>query len=817
MARTVSRSQLVGAAGSLAVLALAVVVFLPGRRTSPPLAPGHESPVPLAGSTSCRSCHAVFFQKWSTSFHGRAMQPHTGDFARDHLTPQETPLTIRGRSYRAVVGTGADYVEETGPEGRKTLPIVQVLGGKNVCYFLTPRDRGLLQVLPVAYDVNRKEWFSTAGSAVRHFEGVSNEELDWTDRAYTFNTSCFSCHVSQLATNYEPATDSYSTVWAEPGVSCETCHGPASEHVKAFEGLAPGAKPKDWKIISVKSLSKERRNDLCSSCHAKASPLWTSFGPGDRFFDHFDLTTLESPDYYPDGRDLGENYTLTSWRMSPCTKSGRIDCMHCHTSSGRYRFTDRPNDACLPCHSERVQDAAAHTHHAGDGPGTHCTDCHMPKTEFARMRRSDHSMRPPVPAATRELGSPNACNLCHADRDAAWAEKAIRVWGGGRWSERILREGRLVAAARKQDWSRLPDMLRYLGDAGRDEIVTASLVRLLAGCEDAAKWPALRTLAADASPLVRAAAVTVLEGDPAARDLVLAATRDEVRLVRVRAAAVLGTVDPATVPEAARASFVAARVERERSLLARPDDFASQYNLGNLYLERGDPTAAAGRYRKALALRPDHVASLVNLSMAEARLGRLAEAEAPLREAIRVQPREPSAHYNLGLLLAESQRPAEAQQALRRALELDPRNAGAAFNLAVLVAETKPEAGRDPGGPCGRSRSAGSQVRLHAGVLPAEGRRRDSRGARAARTRRPPPGLPRRLGVPRRAARGTGTLRPSDRGLPSGRQHGRALGGRPGGVRGTRPPPRPLRANLRAAGLSGRERRRTTPRSARAS
>ena len=724
MAQTLSRSKLVAAAGALAALALAAVVFLPVRG-APPLpvpAPAAEPPAPLAGSQSCRSCHAVFFQKWSTSFHGLAMQPHTGDFARDRLTPQDTPLAIGGRSYRAVVGTGGDHVEETGPEGRKTHPIVQVLGGKNVCYFLTPLDRGLLQVLPVAYDMNRKEWFSTAGSAVRHFAGVTDEELDWTDRAYTFNTSCFSCHVSQLATNYEPATDTYRTVWAEPGVSCETCHGPAGEHVKAFEGLAPGVTPKDWKIVSVKQLSKEQRSDLCASCHAKASPLWTAFRPGDRFFDHFDLTTLESPDYHADGRDLGENYTLTSWRMSPCAKSGRIDCVHCHTSSGRYKFRDRPNDACLPCHEERVKTAAAHTHHPGDGPGTRCTDCHMPMTEFARMRRSDHSMRPPAPAATRELGSPNACNVCHAKRDAAWAEKTIRAWGGGRWSERILREGRLVAAGRKEDWSRLPEMLGYLGETGRDEIVTATLVRLLAGCEDAAKWPPLRTLAADPSPLVRAAAVTALEGDPGARDLVLAATRDDVRLVRVRAAAALGAVDPATVPEPSRAPLVAARAELERSLLARPDDFASQYNLGNLHLERGDPGAASERYRKALALRPDHLASLVNLSMAEARLGRLAEAEAALREAIRVQPRAASAHFNLGLLLAERQSAAEAQTALRRALELDPRNAAAAHNLAVLVAQASPKEAATLAGRAADPGAAGPALRLHPGLLPREGR-----------------------------------------------------------------------------------------------
>jgi Flp pilus assembly protein TadD len=593
-----------------------------------------------------------------------------------------------------VIGTGADHVEETGPQGRKAHPIAQVLGGKNVCYFLTPLDRGLLQVLPLAYDVNRKEWFSTAGSAVRHFAGVADEELDWTDRAYTFNTSCFSCHVSQLATNYEPATDSYRTVWAEPGVSCETCHGPAGDHVKAFEGLPPGSAPRDFRIVSVKRLTPDERNDLCSSCHAKASPLWTAFRPGDRFFDHFDLVTLESPDYHPDGRDLGENYTLTSWLMSPCARSGRIDCVQCHTSSGRYKWKDDPNGACRPCHEARVKNAAVHTHHRADGPGSVCTSCHMPMTEFARMRRSDHSMRPPAPAATLAFSSPNACNVCHADRDARWADRALKAWrrgAPGAYETRLLREGRLVAAAREGDWTKLPAILAYLGEPARGEVVSASLVRLLEACPDPAKWEAVRGLLDDRSALVRAAAVTALALDPASRDRLVAATGDDSRLVRVRAAAALNGRDLGPLPEAPPRDVERASAELERSLQARPDQFASHYNLGNLDLERGAAGEAVVHYRKAVELRPDHVASLVNLSIAYARLGRTAEAEAPLRQAISVEPRSGAARFNLGLLLAESGRETEAKAELRRAMELDPRNGAAAYNLSVLVARESPK------------------------------------------------------------------------------------------------------------------------------
>lgn len=627
----------------------------------------------------------MFFQKWSTSFHGLAMQPHTGDFARDHLTPQEEPLTIKGRAYRAVIHTDADHVEESGPDGTKVYPIVQVLGGKNVAYFLTPLDRGHLQVLPVAYDMRRQEWYSTAGSAVRHFEDVEDEELEWTDRAYTFNTSCFGCHVSQLATNYEPENDSYRTVWAEPGVSCETCHGPAGEHVRTFREAKDGEAVPSLGIISVKSLTQEQRNDLCSSCHAKASPLWPAFRPGDRFYDHFDLHTLESPDYHADGRDLGENYTLTSWRMSPCVQASQLDCVHCHTSSGRFRFDDRPNDACLPCHEERVATVAEHSRHP-EGEGRSCIGCHMPMTEFARMWRSDHSMRPPSPRASIELGSPNACTVCHTDQSHEWADRTVREWHGPDSGSRLLLQGHLVAGARKGDWSRLPAMLDHLGQEDRDEIVTTSLVRLLSGSNDATKWPPLRRLASDPSPLVRGAVVAALEADPGGRELLLAATRDPIRLVRIRAGAALAGVDPRSLSGRDRASLENAMAEVEESLLARPDDFAAHYNLGNLHLERGDPAAAAAPYRKAVALRPDHVASLVNLSIAEARRGSLGAAEKALRQAVEVNPDSVAAQFNLGLLLAERGELTGAIGALRRTLELDPRNGPAAYNLAVLVA-----------------------------------------------------------------------------------------------------------------------------------
>src|SRR4030042_7006979 len=320
-----------------------------------------------AVSTSCRECHEKFYALWSTSFHGLAMQPYTAELAKAKLTPHENEIVIGKYKYHADITGKAGYIVETGPKGKKKYKIEHVMGGKNVYYFLTTIEKGRLQTLPVAYDVNKKEWFDTAASGIRHFPGREREEpVHWKEWPYTFNTACYGCHVSQLSTNYNPKTDAHKTVWAEPGINCETCHGPGDEHNKIAKATPKGQPLKELKIISTKRMTTEQRNYLCASCHAKVTtPLTSFYSPGERFFDHFDLVTLDNPDYYPDGRDLGENYTYTSWMMNPCVKSGKLDCMHCHTSSGRYRFKEEgnANEACMPCHSEHVDNPTLHTWH----------------------------------------------------------------------------------------------------------------------------------------------------------------------------------------------------------------------------------------------------------------------------------------------------------------------------------------------------------------------------------------------------------------------------------------------------------------------
>ncbi len=648
------------------------------------------------GSRGCRQCHEAFYELWATSHHGLAMQPYSDEFAAKELSPQRQDLRIGGVAYRAEIAPGEGRVRARRPDGEATYPIGHVLGGKNVYYFLTPMDRGRLQTLPVAYDVRRHEWYDTAASGARHFhDRPPDQAVHWTDPLYTFNTACYRCHVSQLSTNYDPASDTYRTEWAEPGINCETCHGPGAEHVRACRQASEGEPPDDLKIIRVSRFTPDQHNATCAPCHAKMTPITTTVRPGDRYFDHYDLAALEDPDFHPDGRDLGENYTFTLWRMNPCAEAGRLHCVHCHTSSGRYRFDepDKANDACLPCHRERVRNAAAHHHHPADGPGSRCIDCHMPMTTFARMRRSDHSFLPPTPAATIRFKSPNACNLCHDDQTAEWADKYVREWYAGDYQAPVLHRAGLVAEARRRDWTRLPEMLAAITSEDRDEVTAAGLIRLLAWCDDGRKWPALVQAMEDPSPLVRSAVAASVSGDapPAMRRALLDATGDEVRLVRIRAAESLAAYPRDTLTETDRRRLARASEELEASLACRPDHWTAQYNLGNYYADRGRPEQALEAFARASRLRPEAVPPYVNASILHAQRGETGEAEAALRRALDADPASAAANLNLGLLLAETGRNTAAERHLRTAFKADPTLARAAYNLAVLAGPDRPD------------------------------------------------------------------------------------------------------------------------------
>ncbi len=646
-----------------------------------------------AGSESCRECHEEFYRKWDTSHHGKAMQPFTREFAQG-LTPLAEPFRIKDRVYTVDLDKRVMY-EKTDSGDIGEFPFVHALGGKNIYYFLTPLERGKLQVLPLAYNTLEGFWYDTTTSMMRHFLTEEDEPLSWRDPLLTFNTSCYGCHVSQISKNYDVETDSYKTEWREPGISCESCHGPGEAHNRAFRKAAKkGTTPDQLYLESWDNYTAEQSNHACSTCHAKFSPITQSFNPGDNFFDHFDLICLENLDYSCEGRDLGENYTFTLWSMSPCVKSGQLDCVHCHTSSGRYRFADKnPNDACARCHGERVRTITSHSRHPADGKTGKCISCHMPMTSFAMMQRCDHSIRPPCPEASGRFNNRSACIICHTKESEAWAAGFVKKWfPDSVWQKRIVYEGSLIEAARKSDWSKLPDILRYIADPESDAIFVTSLIRLVQLNPDTGAWAsAVRSVAGHADPLVRGTVAAALAQDIGSSESVQTLFRflkDERRLVRVRAVTSLSRYPWQRLDRESRAVIEQAEREVMDMFGAMPDAWSNYYNKGNYLSDRGNDAGAMQAYTTAMRLRPDVIISFVNAAVLASRQGNLHDAVKYLRQAKQAAPDDGAVNLNLGLALAELGDRVGAIDALRTAMKDKGCRAQAAFNCAVLSGES---------------------------------------------------------------------------------------------------------------------------------
>ncbi len=648
-----------------------------------------------AGSRSCRECHERFYQLWSPSHHGKAMQPMADVIHGQELAQQQDAIKVGDSWFQvSIEGDKLFMLEKKQSQPEKVLKkyeAVWALGGRNIFYFLTPFEGGRLQTLPLAYDINKHEWYGNPQSAVRHFvdEYAHNEALEWTNPLYTFNTTCHSCHVSQLSKNYDNRTNTYHTTWKEPGINCETCHGPCEEHVRACRQAAlNNEEPTDLKIIKQSQFTAEQHNASCAACHAKGMLLTNTYTPGEPFFQHFDLVTLENPDFYPDGRDLGEDYTMTSWMQSKCALNSDLHCVSCHTSSGRYRFKGHDNDACMQCHEKKVNQFEAHSRHQVKDSLT-CISCHLPKTSFARMTRSDHSMRPPMPAATIKYQSPNACNLCHQDKDAQWANKYVTKWHGD-YQDETLNQARLIYEGRNGNFKHADQMLTMVDDPEVNVIFRNSMIRILMNFNGAQKERHLLKAFEDRSPLIRASVVQALQAiiSNDSKAVLLRAARDSFRIVRIRASMALALFPDNMFTPQEKAIVESNYKEYTEYLTSYPDNWSAYYNLGNFYHGRGMYQDAIKSFDKAEELDNSVISPLVNASVTYSMLNDNTAAEQKLKRALEIEPKNAAGNLNYGLLLAQMQRYEEAVYHLKIAMEQDSIDGTAAYNLAVMSAQS---------------------------------------------------------------------------------------------------------------------------------
>ncbi|HSQ69968.1 MAG TPA: tetratricopeptide repeat protein [Steroidobacteraceae bacterium] len=701
------------AAGLVAALGLGAVIWyfgtlrdLPsGMNGTAPVVPAASEVSPeFVGSQACAGCHAAEYEAWQGSHHQLAMQPAgeasvLGDFA-------DASFEHFGVQTRFFRDDGRFMVNTEGPDGQTAdFQVQHTFGVYPLQQYLIELPGGHLQALTIAWDSRPADqggqrWFSLyPDERIGH-----DDELHWTGRQQNWNYMCADCHSTDLQKNYDADANSYATTWSEISVGCEACHGPGSVHVElatraAKAGLRPAQsgltvmlderRGVSWSIDPTtgnatrsQSRSSERELAVCGQCHSRRGQFSNEYRAGEPLTDHYLPALLTDGLYYPDGQQRDEVYKWGSFLSSRMYAQG-VTCSDCHDPHTQQLRADG-NTICAQCHLASKYDSPKHHFHAAGTAGAACTACHMKSETYMVVDpRHDHSFRIPRPDLAAQLGTPDACTGCHADRTGEWAAAEIRSrYPQPKTGFQDFAEA--FSLADRDDPRAAYPLLQVAANPAESAIARASALSRIARRPTREGMAVAMSALKDPSPLVRRAALEVIEQlAPLDRRSALPLLADPSRIVRLQAAHVLAPLAADAIGEDHREAFERASAEyvaAERFNADRPEN---RSNLGGYLLLRGDYGGAEAEYRAALALDARYVPAWVNLADLKRNEQLEAEAEAVLREGLQLLPGDPALHHALGLSLVRQQRPEEAIVELREAAEQAPDNTRFAYVYAV--------------------------------------------------------------------------------------------------------------------------------------
>jgi len=263
------------------------------------------------GSSACRNCHSVQFESQSKTAHAHALR--------------KTLSTDPGPGSRAQWAFGAGLKATTWVSQTSQETIVE----HGLSYYTATKTLGITPGHSTAADV-----------VYRTFDPVATALL------------CFRCHSTGPITlgaklQVQPS---------EPGVHCESCHGPGHAHAESG-GTAP--------IQNPKRLTAAQLNLLCGSCHRQASNL-----DDDRDWSN-SWNVRHQPSYL---------HRAACFRNS----NGALSCLTCHDPHQTLKTTSASYDAkCASCHQK--------ISHSTPTAARSCISCHMPQVAAsANLKFTNH-------------------------------------------------------------------------------------------------------------------------------------------------------------------------------------------------------------------------------------------------------------------------------------------------------------------------------------------------------------------------------------------------------------------------------------------
>ncbi|MDB6051155.1 MAG: hypothetical protein JWR17_3901 [Pseudomonas sp.] len=675
------------------------VMLAPTVKVSPPqpvkpIETAHASPAVMVNEQQCQGCHSAQVKDWQGSHHQLAMQAadeHTvlANFS-DQSFKDETEITRFFRKDQAF------WVNTPGNDGKPAdFKVAYTFGVAPLQQYLIEVPGGRLQALGVAWDTEKNHWFHLYPG-----QGVDfKNPLHWTKPAQNANFMCVECHTTGFKRNFDPVNNSFASQWNSLGVGCQSCHGPASQH------LAWTAKPNGLLnagfAVNLKDKDSTTEIETCARCHSRRAPLGDGYRVGKRLMDDYLPSALTRELYGLDGKIKDEVFEHGSFLQSKMFDKG-VRCSNCHNPHST-ELKVVGNGVCVQCHNPsgktpiagvdgaglqaKNYDSPEHHNHLMGQAGSQCVDCHMPgKLYMINDYRHDHSFTIPNPDRAQKLGTADACLGCHKDTAVSKVSEQFNRWYASKALEPSRYDESLLLIR-----NGLPGAAQALIDQlQRNNLPAIRRATLLAELPAYPSERALKLAIKDlqnGAPQVRESAVHVVSAFIPAEQrtgLLSPLLRDPVLAVRIAAARdLLGAANAGL--GVAQADWQAAIGEYEQVQKNLSERAEANLNLALLYQANGRSAEVEPRLRSALLRDPDFYPAVIALAQWLEGNNRSTEASLLLSSELAKHPDSALLNHTQGLALIRAGQTQPAMGALQAATRLAPENAQFGFVLAIAT------------------------------------------------------------------------------------------------------------------------------------